>query len=304
MRILLVSILAVLSMICSPLIQAQQRPVAEPLATDKADARDREESDWKTLFDVDAPKPDRLASFEHLTALADRGSALVQFLVGAMFRSGMEHPTHLVPRDLDRAAIYLSNAAVNGQVDAMASMAELSLQQHKALDAMVWAQLFAHYDAANPATAAHEVGVKAKGYTAKLLLRCADAGRDTIEQATLNERLQSFVAEYDARIKQHREHGTGFPHAQTLEFDGAQVIRVSDYLKDSARADYVIGVDKSGLVKKVITIEAWPEARLADDIQPLLGRLRFKKLQDPAAQNLRWGILPMSFDYDGTPVIR
>ena len=300
MRILIVSILSTLAMAGPSFVQAQEKSVVE----NSTDERNGETNDWKTLFDADASNADRLASFEHLTVLADRGSALVQFLVGAMFRSGMEHPTHLVPRDLDKAAIYLSNAAINGQVDAMASMAELSLTQHKVLDAMVWAQLFAHYDAIKINSAAHLAGAKARGYTAKLLLRCADAGRETIEQASLNERLQSFVAEYDDRIRQSRERGQSFPNAQRLEFDGVQVIRVSEYLKISARADYVLGVDGYGVLKKVMTIDAWPEARLADDIQPLLERLHFKKLQNPEADGLRWGVLPMVFDYEGTPVIR
>jgi TPR repeat protein len=305
MKTLTVIGLATLVMLSSFGAQAQKQTASGTVPAISTSDNNSELSRWSALFDTEAPQSERQAAFEKIVALADQGAALQQFLVGAIFRSGKDHPTHLVARDPEKAAIYLSNAAINGQVDAMASMAELSLAQHKALDAMVWAQLFAHYaPAPDSATSPHSSGVKARGYAAKLLRRCMDEGRYTIVQATLNERLQAFVSDYDAHIKKGRGSRAPFPQGEKLEFDGAQTIKVVEYLRDSVRAYYLLGVDENGRVKKSMNIEAWPEIHMADELQPLLGRLRFKKADQTGTETLRWGTLPLTMDYTGTPDIR
>jgi hypothetical protein len=107
----------------------------------------RQDYDSRILLDVQQGPERQLEESGKVAAVAETGDAYAQYLLGTLYRLGKKHPAALFERDDDKAAQYLSNAAVNGQVFAMAGMAELELRRKQPLKAMVWAQAFAKYQA-------------------------------------------------------------------------------------------------------------------------------------------------------------
>src|SRR5436190_8806726 len=103
------------------------------------------------------------------------GDPLSQYLLGTLYRLGQRHPAALFERDDDKAATFLSNAAIHGQLYAMAAMAELELRPRRPTEAMIWAQAFTLYQKESPAGAPDDH----QAYAAYLLQRCFEkVGRD------------------------------------------------------------------------------------------------------------------------------
>ena len=106
----------------------------------------KEDYDSWILLDA-AQGPERqLVEAGRVRAVAETGDAYAQYLLGTLYRLGKSHPAKLFERDDEKAGKYLSNAAVNGQVLAMAGMAELELRRKQPMKAMIWAQAFARYE--------------------------------------------------------------------------------------------------------------------------------------------------------------
>src|SRR6185436_5560579 len=68
------------------------------------------------LRDAKAGTERQLAEAALVEAEAQRGKPYAQYLLGTLYRLGKRHPAKLFERDDDKAATYLSNAAVHGQV--------------------------------------------------------------------------------------------------------------------------------------------------------------------------------------------
>src|SRR5262249_49754298 len=98
------------------------------------------------LLDTDAPAADRQAAFDAYKKDALAGDIAAQDFVGNLYRLRRSLPGNIVARDTDQAFRYLSTAGAHGFIIAMAKTAELELELKKPYEAMLWAQLYGHYE--------------------------------------------------------------------------------------------------------------------------------------------------------------
>src|SRR5215468_208070 len=99
-----------------------------------------------TLLDANAPSAERQAAFDAYKKDALGGDIAAQYFVGNLYRLGDRLPGNIVARDSDQAFRYLSTAGAHGFIIAMAKTAELELELEKPYEAMLWAQLYGHYE--------------------------------------------------------------------------------------------------------------------------------------------------------------
>lgn len=162
----------------------------------------------RALFDPRAASGDRREALAEMRRRAEAGDAMAQYQLGALYRLGRGHPADLVDADAGMAARYLSNAAIQGQVHAMAGMAELRLAQGQAREAVVWALAYAHFLDASLTLAFEgdprlaEERARHRAYSAWLAARCLAALADD-EPATLAARadVRAFVSRYGETIR-------------------------------------------------------------------------------------------------------
>lgn len=147
------------------------------------------------LSDKNGSTAERIAALARLEQCASRGSMPAQDFVGSIYWMGDSLPHALVRTNLAKARLYLSNAAAQGQVIAMAKLAEIELAAGNTDSAMVWAQLFAHYQALMPGSTA-----PGRGYLAELLQRIyLHFNRAHLPSVTQDA--NAFVASYDTAIR-------------------------------------------------------------------------------------------------------
>lgn len=96
----------------------------------------------EALLSRDADPDARQASMRKLVALAQSGHGYPAFLLGALYRHGMDHPARLVERDEETARHWLDKCVDSKgcPLIALASLAELELAAGNAKPAMQWAQ--------------------------------------------------------------------------------------------------------------------------------------------------------------------
>src|SRR5690348_11223002 len=107
-------------------------------------ARDDTTTAWSVILDPQQPlavRQQRLAALERDAQTADQGEL---YLLGSLYEMGPHASGAPVARDLDKATLYLGNAALRGSLLAMAKMAEIKLATRNYREAMIWAQVFAH----------------------------------------------------------------------------------------------------------------------------------------------------------------
>lgn len=253
------------------------------------------------LLDARRDAPEREAALRRLIAAADSGDGYAQYVLGSLYRLGDRHPAQLLGRDESRAALYLSNAAVQGWVIALAAMAELRLDQGNAREAIVWTQLYIHYDAIRAAD--YPVAPDSRrAYAASLLHRCS-------QKLTLDEALADAIdADVAAFVDRHgASMETGNTDRQEADEDTSLgVPRLPAGMKELASgsratgldapgmAMYLIGVNQAGRVEHVHVIDSLPDHRVAAALRRHARQLRLPA-KDRAAP-IRWALAPLAFD--------
>lgn len=104
----------------------------------------------ETLLDPDAAPASRQHMLQAVVARAQAGDAWAAYLLGALYRSGKDHPAKLVERDPDTARHWLLRCVESQGCPllALASLAELELAERQAKPAMQWAQAWVVLDRA------------------------------------------------------------------------------------------------------------------------------------------------------------
>jgi hypothetical protein len=114
-------------------VPASAQTVAEPTM---------QPTELEALLSRDADPDARQASMRKLVALAQSGQGYPAFLLGVLYRHGMDHPARLVERDEETARHWLGKCVDSKgcPLIALASLAELELAAGNAKPAMQWAQ--------------------------------------------------------------------------------------------------------------------------------------------------------------------
>ncbi len=264
---------------------------ATPASSSAIAAQRRLDRQIRVALDPAQPLAARQTALTGVKQAAQGGNGEAQFVVGSLYMWGPEHPAALLPRDLDKAQTYLSNAAVHGWLQAMAAMAEVSLIEKQPEAAQVWALVDYYFSGADH--------YAAKGYLADLIHRSErslTAGQRRQALAAAN----AFIARYQADIRiAHAKDRQSLPGCDLHYLYPrrrrhlAGIGLVSDTPR-SGDAMFLVGVDRTGKVARVIPINSFPSWRVFRITRQMARDTRFNPA--PACSTaLRWGAMP--FDY-------
>lgn len=266
-----------------------------------------------TLLDPAQPEEVHAHEMARLQLAAKNGSRKANYLLGALYRMGPEHPAALLPRDLDLAKRHLGRAALDGELGAMAGLAEIELKRGAAMEAMVWAQAMMYYDREYEEFS----DSTRRAYQADLLKRAFDAlgsGDRQRKQQDIEEFLGGFLAKYGDRIE------AGLLDASTsnsgckpaydyarwpLSLASDKRVRValnrqSRSLREPGHGLFHIEVHPDGTVGQVLVFDGLPGATHAKALVGTVERLQFNPA--PGAPP-RTALLPLSLD-DGSVRLR
>lgn len=231
-------------------------------------------ADVAAVLDPETPAEVRAPLLAELQAAARHKNTLALYILGSAYRLGDQHPAKLFPQDLDKAAAYLSSAAAQGEVDAMAGAAEVKLASHDATAAMVWAQLYGHYMLHGPDAAQrdkeHQEYIES-GYTAGLLYRCRQALGTKYDDAAILRDANGFLARFGSRVRKHYSlsQDPDVPKPLSTElppFTWNAMQRHSRLFSDSYVSGVLVvllGIDANGRAVKAFVIDSEPYASLA-----------------------------------------
>ncbi len=185
-RAALLGCLIVCSAVATPGLAAESGPATA--------AREASTKTWAVILDPQIPLATRQQALAGLEQGISNDDQHELYLLGSLYYMGKHASGALVEQDLAKADVYMGNAAIHGSLFGMAKMAEIDLAVHKYPEAMIWAQVYAHYAMLLPK---HER--PSDGYTAELVQRIIDKlGSSGVTQAM--PEVANFIAVHDAAI--------------------------------------------------------------------------------------------------------
>lgn len=274
-------------------------PVAAPLLALQARAPQRPGgAAVATVLDARAPMPAREAALQQVRMAAEQGDAFAQLLLGALYFQGPQGAHALLPRDPALAKVYLSNAAVHGNVFAMAAMAELELQQHHVLQANVWAQLYVHYGV-------RPDDLKRATYAAILMHRTWPRLPKAEEQTAVDD-INAFIRAHQASIRAGQHQAIVRQSVKDLADPACRLVSLHPNAHHAALVSGYDGV-QPGIALYWIGVDARGRAHAVEPILSLPDRRVQRRMRDYAAswratpaprcgKPLRYALLPVAFN--------
>lgn len=261
-------------------------------ATETAAGRHLLGQELRVVLDPAQPMAVRQTALTAVRAAAQNGNGQAQFVLGSLYMWGPRHPAALLPKDLAKAQVYLSNAAVHGWPPAMAAMAEIELRMGHPEHASVWALIDYYFSGASHYTA--------RGYLADLIHRCEQRLTKTQRDTALAD-ANGFIASHlaDIRAAQAATHKPSSP-ACALRYASAHRRRLAEApgwsgdVRRSGDALFYVGVNRAGSVERVIPINSFPSWQ----VFRITRRMAYDTRFNPASacdKALRWGIMPFDF---------
>jgi len=217
-----------------------------------------------------APLAQRKTVFAAYERCAQNGDVNAQDLIGSLYYMGDSLPDALVTRDVNKARLYLSNAAAHGSVEDMAKMAEIEFAGQRYPSAMVWAQLFGHYSGAASDNA------KSAGYFAHLLTRLSQHLHGDDMDAVTND-MNAFVSQYDKDVRDYTRAASS-PAGGDMKWVNSNIPSpipsYSGQRVDYCYADYLIAFRADGSVEDAWMLDAFPDAQTGRRLLASTFRLR------------------------------
>jgi hypothetical protein len=261
----------------------------------------------ESLFNPDGDPAKRQAALETWESYArKRGNySGVRHELGSLYRLGREHPAALVDRDLEKAELLLSHAALGGSLMAMAGVAEVKLAQRDFMGAMVWAQAYLHFkrklDSGSRGSS--------EAYAADLLDRIyARLGRSADVEQEIVQYAAAFVTTHGAKIESSHGASDDSGSEPTCQNPSWHLTRVPDAKDDSpifgnretrkkwspGMVLFELWVNPEGKVAHAFVVDALPDGVTADTLREAIKRMRFNTVD--AGTPFRVARLPMYFN--------
>jgi hypothetical protein len=211
-----------------------------------------------------------------------------QDLSGTLYWQGSSIQGSPVQTNLDQARILLGNAAVHGDVLAMAKLAELELGAGQPQKAMVWAQLYAHY--LDPLMSARENHDYHYNYASDLMGRIAEAGGAINDEVSRN--VGNMVAKFDQPI---RAGITAFEH-QSRNGNAHLVMGPAGSAPQELRtksgvAEFMVAFKPSGARDHVWLIASYPTADFSTGLRAQLDAVHANQVD--ASAGMRYMLVPV-----------
>lgn len=285
---------------------AQDLPISDPAAQESSASAGAPLPELQTFpvaaaMDVLEPRVARDSKNAALKALqdsADQGNPISQYVMGSLYRLGKDHPAHVVDKDLDKAEVYLSNAAIQGQLGAMAGMALIKLERDRPDDALVWSWAYAQFTASD---SEHYGGNKRVGqYALKLFLKCRErVGKARADSAEMQTYKKAFIDQYGPRIS------PTLGRAAQMYWGGPLKLLSSELRPPSgistrfpALAVFMLEVRPDGSVARAVAIDSLSNERIASLwLSQVRDSLTFNSLTEAAPQRLRIGFIPFELEW-------
>ncbi|GAA0889945.1 hypothetical protein [Rhodanobacter soli] len=276
-----------LAVLCCLGIAAAHAQQTSPTAPASGDAQ------LSTVLDPARPTAERLREFSALMQEANAGDAIAQDIAGSWYWRGHAQPGVVVEQDLTQARALLSHAAIQGRLGAMAKMAELELEAGRTFEAMLWAQVYGHYQPLETKRA-HEKAREDEDYTGFLLSRIY-AKFDRKRVAEVGTVLNAFLAKYDATIRAGVEHSSDVAeHGNLHELKAKDHQLHSVPLTEPGVAEFFIVYGPDGQPVQVLPIVAYPDSshHLAAKLVAIAQRIRVNSIKAP---DLRYAVIPVTY---------
>jgi TPR repeat protein len=254
---------------------------------------------WAQVLDEHVPLAERQQALAQIEREAQSGDQHDLYVLGSLYRMGQRASGSLVQQDLDKASLYLSNAAMRGSILGMAKMAEIKFATHQYREAMNWAQIYGHYVQLLPKN-----GRPHDGYAAELVQRVLDKlGKSAMPE--LMHDVDSFIALHDAEIRSGAD----------SEFTGENphpVPKAKPYVAPDARfapragfVDYLLAFNADGSVANVFLLDAVPDPALGLTLRKYATEMTIAPAEGDAGNALRYAWMPVTYDdgrYRATPM--
>jgi hypothetical protein len=252
--------------------------------------QDRSMKAWAVVLDPQQPLAVRRQTLAELEADAGNRDQGELYLLGSLYHMGPEASGAPVARNLDKATLYLGNAALRGSLLAMAKMAEIKLATRKYREAMIWAQVFAHYAMLLP-----DGERPPEGYTAELVQRILDKlGRTAVAQ--LMPDVAGFIAQHDADIRAGINSHFGGKASQPTPKRRPVVTPHGRFSAHAGFADYLMAFRPDGSVAHAWLLDAVPDPALGETLHHYVNELTVPAEPAGAEAPLRYAWLPAMFD--------
>lgn len=189
------------------------------------------------------------------------------YALGSLYRRGDSARERAFEKDLDKAREYLSRAALDGYLQAMAKLSVLEVEAKNRFEANVWAQLYHHYRKDSPDARERW----SDGFAASLIAR-ASRGFDEKRLSELNDSVGMMITSYDARIR------AGIARQSAAQAEaGVQPARTgpralpdaSGRRPEAGIAEYYVAFDAKGEVERIWLLDAWPDPAIARVLRPV-----------------------------------
>jgi len=275
-----------------------QIPLAAIAACDVGHAAVHEKSsDLFDLLDSAKPADTRKATFDGFNKDALSGEAYAQYIVGSLYHIGDKLPGNPLPRDLDAASRYLSNAAAHGYLNAMAKMAEVKLEQRSGLEAMLWAQLYIHYKSESAPGA--ETKILNDGYAASLLERASTLYGG--EKQKVLDNLNAFIAQHDGDIRagmktRSERYASGDTHSKITKMSYSAAISAMANHRDDVYAEYAVAFAPDGSASDAKLLDAGPDVALGKELRNAALRVRVNEID--ANGGPRYALVPLHHTFN------
>lgn len=254
------------------------------------------------------PDADPARRLETLARWEQEGPTTTQKLrMGALYRLGRKHPAALLDADLKKARELLEDAALDGDLTAMASSAELQLAHGDPMAGMVWAQLYAHYSQIrNPSQhRTYQADLIRRGFAA---LPPAERGDDKITGNVMavidrfGPRMEAGVAGKPGNADTAGPRCRPLHEAFPTELLGNKRVRLAGGhntvrrhgLNQPGMALFRVHVAPSGEVSQALVVESLPGPVAGEALKASVLNLRFNAVDADAPT--RTVLLPMIYD--------
>ena len=264
------------------------------------------------LLDPEIPLADKQNDLGNSELSAKSGDENALYLLGSLYRLGEKHPAKIFIQDTEKAKKYLSNAAILGNYAAMAAMAEIELKNESYRDAMLWAQVFAHYseleskqinDVINHAYQAyllqrimHFTNKDKKLYNDQIFIDDLSAFHNNYNEKITNSRSKERMAAKDVKYQICRGKKGYDQSVVTSMISGASIDADSQTMRKMSSpgyAYYFLIIDPKGRVTRALTVDSMPDATYAKALASVTKKLKFNEIK---GTEIRTVYIPLSFD--------
>lgn len=245
---------------------------------------------WTVILNPNLPLTQRQRALSAVEHKALRGDVFELYLLGSLYHMGQHGRRALVRKNLVKASLYLGNAAVRGNVLAMAKMAEIEYATHDYREAMNWAQIYAHYASLLPR------GRQPRdGYAAELVKRILDKLGQSAMPSVMRD-ADSFIALHDAPIR-------AYAARQQSDDIVLRNRRPVPFLTPEGRlapragfADYLLAFKPDGSLSHAWLLDAVPDPRLGLALQRTADEAHASAVTATSGKSTRYAWLPVIYD--------